>query len=479
MSLKKTAVTGLFWAFLQQFSSQGVSFLVTIILARILLPEEFGLIAMLGVFIALASALINSGLTQSLIRSENIDDEDYSTVFYFNLLTSLIIYLTFCFSAPLISQFFKQEVLTLIIRVYCITFIINAISSIQIARLTKQLNFKTQMQVSLPSVIIGGITGIALAINGYGVWSLVWNGIVQSFISTLLFWYLSKWLPSWHFNVKKFKIHFNYGIKLMFSAIIDVLYSNIYVIIIGKYFSPAQVGFYNRADTLQMLPVGNISAIITKVTFPLFSNIQNDNEHLKNIYSRILKMVVFLVAPTLIIMASLAEPLFRFLFSDKWLEAVPYFQILCFSGILYPIHSYNLQILNVKGRSDLFLKLEIVKKIIFTSIIFISIPFGIKGLLFGGLISSLIGLFINTYYSGVFLNYTAIQQAKDLLPIILIAIVSGIPVYLLDQFIAFDIFSDFFRLFIGTIVGLSIFAVLSHLFKLNSLQELINLSKNK
>lgn len=471
MSLKNQALSGIFWSSMQLFGNQAITFTVSMILARLLLPSEFGLIAMLGIFIGLGSTLINSGLTQSLIRTEILDDEDYSTVFYFNLLGSIIIYGIIFLVAPRIADFYDQEVLILIIRVYSVTFIINAFSAIQTARLSKMLDFKTQMKVSIPSLIMGSFVGILMAFKGFGVWSLVWSGIVQSLMATIQLWYWSNWRPLFAFNVKKFKQHFNYGVKIMFSGVLDMIFTNAYTIIIGRFFAPAQVGFYNRADTLQMLPVGSISSIITKVSFPLFSAIQNDNIRLKSAYRRIMQMVIFLVAPTLILMAVLAEPLFRLLFTEKWLPAVPYFQILCVNGIMYPIHSYNLQILNVKGRSDLFLKLEILKKILAVIIILISFKYGIYGLLYGSVITSILAFFINTHYSGKFLSYTAWAQIKDLLPIIFIAVITGAGVCIIDNVLKKEQMVDFFRLLLGGSAGLSVYLIISYVFKVESLIE--------
>lgn len=479
MSLKKEALSGIFWSSLQQFGTQGISFLVSIILARLLVPAEFGLIGMLGIFMGLGEALIRSGLSSSLIRSTDVDEEDYSTVFFFNLIGSIFIYSIIFFCAPYIAVFYKQELLTEIIRVYSITFIINAFSAIQITRLSKLMDFKTQMKVSIPSLVLGSVVGIIMAYTGYGVWSLVWSSVIQSLAATIQLWYWSKWKPLWVFNIEKFKYHFHYGIKLMFSGILDIIFTNAYTIIIGKFFAPAQVGYYNRANSLQMLPVGNISSIITKVSFPLFASIQNDNTRLKSVYKRIMQMVVFLVAPTLILMAVLAEPLFRFLFTEKWLPAVPYFQILCFNGILYPIHAYNLQILQVKGRSDLFLMLEIIKKIIVVIVIIISFRFGIYGLLYGSIISSILAFFINTHYSGKFLNYSAWQQTKDLIPIICLSILIGVVIFYFDKFLTAYYFFDLSRLIIGGLLGGLLFLTSAYFIKMSSLNELIILIKRQ
>jgi O-antigen/teichoic acid export membrane protein len=479
MSLKKQALSGVFWSSLQLFGTQGIGLVVSIILARLLLPAEFGLIAMLGIFMGLAATLINSGLTSSLIRSENLDEEDYSTVFYFNLVVSGLLYVLFILVAPFIADFYNQPVLTAVVRVYSVTFVINAFSAIQITRLNKNMDFKTQLKVSIPSLILGCSIGIVMAYYGYGVWSLVWSAIIQALASTVQLWYFAKWKPLWVFNKEKFHYHFHYGIKLMFSGILDILFVNAYTIIIGKFFAPAQVGFYNRAESLQMFPVSAINSIIGKVTFPLFATIQNDDVRLKMVYKKIMQMVLFLVTPTLVLMAVLAEPLFRFLLTEKWLPAVPYFQILCFNGILYPIHSYNLQILNVKGRSDLFLKLEIVKKILTVVIILISFQFGIYGLLYGSVVGSVLCFFINTHYSGRFLKYSAWEQTKDILPIIAVSVLAGAVTLAADLFFKNYYFIDFFRLVFGSILGVLVFTAAAFLFKLGSLFELITIAKRK
>lgn len=479
MSLRKTAISGLIWTFAQQFGTQGVQFLVSIVMARLLLPEEFGLMGMIGVFIAIGTSLMNSGLTQSLIRTENPDQEDYSTVFYFNLMGSIVVYFLLFFTAPLIADFFNQPILVNIIRVYCFSFIINAFSTVQLTRLTKEMDFKTQMTVAIPSLIGSGLLGMLLAYQGYGVWSLVWMALFQAFLSTVQLWWRTGWRPSFIFNVDKFKYHFRFGYKLTLSGLLDTIFKNIYQIIIGKYFLAAQVGFYTRANSLRQLPVTNISGALNKVTYPLFASIQNDDIRLKRVYKQIMQMVVFVIAPVLIIMGVLAEPLFRFLFTEKWLPAVPYFQVLCLAGILYPIHSYNLNILNVKGRSDLFLKLEIIKKVLIIMTISISFQFGIMGLIWGQLFTSTLAFFINTHYTGKFLDYGPWQQAKDILPPIVLAGIVGASILGLDYILRLNFFLDPLRLAIGGIVGITLYICIAWILKMNTLQDFIKIVLRK
>mgnify|MGYP001554935899 CR=1 FL=1 len=471
MSLRKTAISGLVWAFAQQFGTQAIGFFVSIIMARLLLPQEFGLIGMISVFIGIGNSLIVSGLTQSLIRTSNANQEDYSTIFYFNLLGSIIIYLILFFFAPLIAAFFSQPVLINIIRLYCLSFIIRAFSEVQLTKLTKEMNFKLQMTITIPSLIGSALLGIFLAYKGYGVWSLVWMSLFQSFLSTVQLWFRSHWAPSLVFNVEKFKYHFKFGYKITLSGLLNTIFNNIYQIIIGKFFVAADVGFYTRADSLKQLPVTNISSALNKVTYPLFASIQNDDLRLKKIYKNIMQMVIFIVAPVLVFLAVLADPLFRFLFTGKWAPAVPYFQILCFVGILYPLHSYNLNILYVKGRSDLFLKLEIAKKILLVVVIAITFQFGIMGLIWGQLISSFLIFFINTHYTGKFLNYNSWEQTKDILPIIFLAFIAGGIVFAIDLQLKELQYRNIYRLLIGGTAGAIAYYILAILFKVNSLYE--------
>jgi O-antigen/teichoic acid export membrane protein len=285
------------WTFAQQFGIQGIGFLVSIVLARLLLPKEFGLIGMISVFMGIGSSLINSGLTQSLIRTPDPDEVDYSTVFYFNLLGSILVYWVLFFAAPFIGAFFSQPILVELIRIYCLSFIITAFSQVQLTKLTKEMNFKMQMTIAIPSLIGAGLLGIFLAYKGYGVWSLVWMGLFQSFLSTLQRWLGSGWTPSLVFDKEKFIYHFKFGYKLTLSGLLDTVFTNIYQIIIGRYFIVADVGFYTRANSLKQLPVNNLSGALNKISYPLFASIQNDDIRLKKAYKQIMQMVIFVIAP--------------------------------------------------------------------------------------------------------------------------------------------------------------------------------------
>ena len=470
MSLKQKTISGVVWTFAQQFGSQIISFAVSLILARILLPSDFGTIAIFSVLMGIGSVLIDSGLTNSLIRTQDVDDTDLSTVFYFNFVVSFIVYLLIVVTAPFVADFFNIPALTNIIRVYAIILPVGAFSAIQRTLLTKRMDFKTQLKIQLPSLIVGGISGIVFALSGFGVWSLVYMAIIQSVLSSLQFWLYSKWRPKRVFDRSKFKFHFNFGYKLALSGLLDIIFQNIYTIVIGKVFNATQLGYYNKANSLQQLPVTSITGPINKVTYPLFAEIQDDNVRLKNVYRKLMTTVIFIIAPLLIIMGVLGEPLFRFLFTEKWLPAVPYFQILCIVGILLPIHSYNLNVLKVKGRSDLFLKLEIIKKILTVIAVAVTFQFGIIFMLWGRVASSFIGLAINRHYSGKYLDYSLWKQLADLLPSILLSVVVGAIILFLDKYL-WIVSSDFIRLFVGGISGILLYIGFAFILKFKELTD--------
>lgn len=477
MSLKKQALSGMIWSSIQTFGNQIIGFGISLILARLLLPSEFGLIAMIGIFMAVSSVLIGSGLGGSLIRTDNPTHVDYSTVFVFNLVGSVILYFLMFVAAPFISEFFKQPQLIEITRIYCIVFIINAFGAVQVTRLHKNLDFKTETKASLSSGFVSGITGVTLAYLGFGVMSLVWMSIVGSIVNVTMLWGQSGWKPSLIFDKQKFKYHFNFGSKLVASSLLDTVFTNAYVLIIGKFFNPTQLGFYNRADSMKQLPVTTLSSILNKVTFPIFAEIKNDDVRLKSVYKQIMKMVIFIIAPILALMAALGEPLLRFLFTEKWLPAVPYFQILCIAGVLYPLHAYNLSILNVKGRSDLFLRLEVIKKILLTVVLLISFFFGIYGLLWGQVIFSCLAFFINTHYSGKFLKYTSLEQLKDISPILLLATSAGGLIYFVNIILSTS--SDLVRLLVGGFVGIFYYLTFARVFKFDSGKMAVELLNSK
>lgn len=469
--LRQKTLSGVFWTFTQQFGVQLINFVVSIVLARLLLPEEFGLIGMIAIFVSLGNTLMDSGLTSSLIRTQEPDQRDFSSVFFMNVLGSLVIYVVLCFFSPLIADFFNQEVLSLIIRVYCLSFIVRSFSAVQLAKLTQQMDFKIQMTITIPSLLIGGVVGVTMAHLGFGVWSLVYMNLLQAILVSLQLWFRINWRPALVFDWERLKYHFNFGYKLTLSGVLNTVYDNIYNIIIGKYFSAVQLGYFARAQSLKQLPVANISTALNKVTYPMFAKIQDNDIQLRAMYKRIMQQVLFWVTPILVLSGVLGEPLFRFLLTDKWLPAVPYFQILCLVGIMYPLNAYNLNILKVKGRSDLFLRLEIIKKVLITIGIIAAVPFGVYGLLWIQVILSALSFFINTYYSGKFINYPAMAQIRDVFPVFGVAIMAGVFTYFLDIQIAKIFNFDLVRLCVGLILGMLVYFIFSYIGKISALSD--------
>ena len=476
MSLKKIFLNGMLWSFIQQFSTQLTSFIIQLVLVRFISPAEFGLVGMLAVFIGIGMALFDGGMTSSLIRENKSDDSDYSTIFYYNFICSILVYLILYILAPIVAEFYNQQTLVKITRVYGLTFIFSAFGAVQNAILIKNMRFKSQAILTLPPLILGGIVGVFLAVNGFGVWALVYSMLITSFLNSLLLWVFSNWKPSLTFNIVKFKYHFTYGYKMAISSILDNIFTNIYSIVIGKLFNPILVGYYTRANSLVMLPVGNISIVLNRVVFPLFSKVQNDIVALKKLYKKIMQIVFFIISPAIALMILLSREIVIILFSEKWLPIVPIFEILCISGLIYPLHLYNLIILQVKGKSGLFLKLEILKKVIIFSSILISIKYGFYGILIGSVITSFINLFINSHYAGEFIDYKMHNQLIDLLPILFSAIIMYFIVHVFNDFT--DKYSIALKILSSSAIGIITYLLVSYIFKIQILMEIILIIKN-
>lgn len=464
MQLKEKSISGFLWVFLDQVGGQLIGFLVSIVLARILVPEDFGLIAMTTLFVNIGNTLMDSGLTSSLIRSKDNKQIDYTTVFYINVTVGILIYILLYFTAPFVADFYKSPVLEQILQVYTLTFIINSFFAVQKAILVKDMNFKYQLRISIPSLILSGVLGVYLAYLGWGVWSLVYMYLVKSVIDGILYWLLIKWRPTIEFSLSVAKYHLKYGLNICISSLIHVLYTDLYNLFIGRVYNSAILGFYYRANSTKTLVVNNLSTALDKVLFPVFAHIQDDDVRLKQVYRRVMQQVFFWVCPILAYFLIMAEPIFTFVFTEKWLPAVPYFQILCLVGILTPIQTYNVNILKVKGRSDLVLRLEYIKKPIFIIGIFISIKFGIMALMWNQVIANLIGLFINSYYSGKMINYNLFEQLKDLSKtIITTLIVAALGFFVLTTFK--DTLAPLTLIFLVAALCFPIYMLLSYLIK--------------
>lgn len=429
-NLKEQTLSGLLWSFIDRFSQQGITFIVGIILARLLSPKEFGLIGMITIFIAISESFIDSGFSQALIRKKDCTEKDYSTVFYFNLVVGLLFFLILFISAPAIASFFNEKQLVNLIRVLGLVLIIDAFTIIQRTTLTQQINFKLQTKVSVIASIVSGIVGIVMAYAGFGVWSLVAKTLVQRIINSLLLWFWNYWKPQMVFCIKSFKELFSFGSKLLVSGLINTLYINIYYLIIGKYFSAQELGYYSQAVKFNDLPSSNINGIVSRVSYPVLAQLQNNPQQLKSGYKKIIKSTMFITFVLMLGLAVTAEPLLMTLIGEQWRTSVEYLQLLCFVGMLYPLHALNLNMLNVKGRSDLFLKLEVIKKLIAIPIIIVGVFWGIKAMIIGMIINSFFAYYLNSYWSGKLINYPLKEQVADVLPSFLLALGVSVPIYI-------------------------------------------------
>ena len=473
-SLKQKTTKGLFWSSVERFSNQGVSFIFSIILARILAPRDFGIVAMIGIFFAVAQSFVDSGFSNALVRKTDRREEDLSTCFYFNIGVGIVAYIVLFLIAPFIADFYNQPILSPIIRITGLGVVLNSLCVVQQALFTIRIDFKSQAKVTLSATIISGIVGVVLAYLEYGVWALVWQGVVMSLVRMGLLWLMSKWRPKAGFSKDSFHYLFGYGSKILASGLLDTIYNNIYPIVIGKFYSPAQLGNYSRALSFAQLPSSNITGILQRVTFPVLSTIQDDIPRLQTNYRRLLKLSAFIVFPLMMGLAAVAFPLIRVVLTPKWEGCSLYLQIICFALMWYPIHAINLNLLQVKGRSDLFLRLEIIKKIVGVCIMCITIPLGITAMCIGLVASSLISLFINTFYTGKLIDIGYLKQMRDLLPVLINSLLMGSVVYFSIKLF----YSDLVKIITGFLVGVVSYIVGALFFSKKELKECRNLFKH-
>lgn len=454
--LKQKTISGLFWSFIDNFAQYFLSFIIGIILARILSPKEFGLIGMITIFIAISESFIDSGFSQALIRKKECSDTDFSTVFFFNLTIGIVFCGLLILTAPIISRFFHEPQLTSLVRVLGIVLIIDALTMVQRTKLIKRIDFKLQTKISIIANLFSGIVGISMAFKGFGVWSLVARTLSQRGMNSFLLWLWNRWRPVFIFSVTSFKELFSFGSRLLISGLIDTIYRNIYYLVIGKYFSAQELGFYTRANHFKDLPSKNINGIISRVSYPVLAQLQDDQVKLKDGYKKLIKSTMFITFVSMTGMAAVAEPMVIAFIGEKWRPSIIYLQMLCFVGAFYPLHALNLNMLNVKGRSDLFLNLEIIKKVLAVPTIIIGVLWGIKIMILGMWLNSIIGYYLNSYYSGKLIKYPMKEQVIDILPGFLLALLMGVSVFLLGRSLPADYFVKFI---VQVIVG--IFLVLS------------------
>lgn len=467
-NLRDKSVKGMIWVSAERFATQGFQFIIGIIIARILSPSDFGIVGMLAIFMAIAQAFLDSGFANALIQKKNRTETDYSTVFYFNIVISLFLYGILYIVAPYIAEFYDIEILKDITRVTSLTLIINGLSIVQTAKLSIDLDFATQAKASICSVIAGGITGIYMAYNGYGVWSLVFSGLMGAFIRTMLLWIISKWRPLMVFSMNSLNELFSFGSKLLCSGMINTIYQNIYSIVIGKAFGAADVGFFNRGKQFATIPTDTVTSIIIKVNYPVLSSLQDDNEKLLNAYKKLLRVPLFLLFPLLIGMAAEAQPLVLVVLGEKWLPCVSVLQILSLGCLWSPMTHTNLNLLYVKGRSDLVLKLELIKKPIAFALLFAMIPFGIVWMCVGRAVYFLIAFYLNCYYTDKLMHYGFMRQIKEVFPILVGSTIMAVAIVVTINLLN----NPYTQLVISTTIGLITYLSYSYITKDESLKDL-------
>ncbi|MEQ4732336.1 lipopolysaccharide biosynthesis protein [Providencia rettgeri] len=432
-NLKQKTTSGLKWSAIEKLTTQFVQLVIMLLLARLLGPASIGLVGMLAVFIAIAQVFVDSGFSNALIRKQDRTELDYSTAFIFNIVISIICYSTLFFTAPFIADFYQQPALIELLRTLSLVIIINSFSIIQKTQFTCEMDFKTQAKCSLISVFFSSIVALTLAYYEYGPWALVGQSITFALINTVLLNLYSRWYPKLKFSKDSFNYLFRFGSKLLASSLLDTIYNNIYQIIIGKVFSAKQVGLFTQANSLSFIPAQSLTSIIQRVTYPMLSQIQNNKNKFEDIYLLTLKLSSCIVFPIIMGIAIIAKPLILLILGNEWANTSELLGILCIGYMLYPIHAVNLNLLQVKSRTDLFLKLEIIKKITITIILLITIPFGLKAICIGIVIQSYIALYLNTIYTDRLVSLTRIMQLYALLPIWLITMAVALIVWYIAQ----------------------------------------------
>lgn len=454
---------------------QGVHFLTGIVLARLLSPSDFGMIGMLSIFMSVSQTLIDCGFSNALIRQKNTTESDYGTAFIINFSISVLAFGSLFVAAPFVADFYNMPDLQSIMRVFSMTLIINALFAVHRARLTKNVDFKTQSKVSLTAAVISGVFGITLAYKGFGVWSLVYQSICSAAINFLMMLIMVRWFPKPVFNKDSFHALFGFGSKLLIASLISSIYSNLYNMVIGKRYSASDLGYYTRADSLGNLPSQNVAGILYRVTFPILSQLQDDRERLRSIYIKYLQISCFAVFPIMMGLAALAKPIIVLMLGEKWMPSVLLLQILCFGLMLDPICNINLNLLYVKGRSDLVLKLEIIKKTIAVSILVVSLPFGLVGLCIGRACYGVIATVLNMTYTRSFIDLSIFGQAKLILPswfmsLFVAAGIYGVTLLELNYVL---------QVVVGILGGLALYFGLAYVLKMGPMELLLKVAREK
>ena len=469
-NMKNKVILGLIWKLIEKTGAQGIQFIISIILARLLLPEEYGIIALITIFLNIANIFIQSGFSSAIIQKKEVDEVDCDSVFYFNLIISIIAYFILYMLSPIISDFYKNPILSSVLRVQSITLIIGGLNAIQNAIIQRKMQFKKLFIVSLVAIIIQGLVGIFMAYKNYGVWSLVISNLVGSIVTTIILWFITSWRPKLNFSIIRLKSMFKFGSRLLLSSLIDIIYNNLYSLIIGKKYDQEMLAYYNRGQNIPNILVTNINSSIDGVLFPALSTYQDDKKGMKMLVRRSIVTSSFIVFPIMFGLFAISKPLTIILLTDKWIDSVPFMKLSCIMYAIWPIHTANLQAIKAMGRSDVFFKLEVIKKILGIVIIVITIPFGVYAMMIGCVINSILCTFINAYPNKHLLEYDYFQQIKDILPSLILSIAMSIIISCIS---IFDL-SNFVIILLKMILGICVYVLGAWIFKFECFLYIIN-----
>lgn len=461
VGIKRQTISGVKWTAIESISNHAITFILGIVLARLLNPTDYGTIGVLSVFIAISNTFIDSGFGQAIIRKKDLSDTDCSTVFYFNIGISLLCYIALFLCSPWIADFFKMPILTSIVKIYTLTLVIGAFESVQINRLLVKLDFKTLAKINVLSTIFSGIIGLILAYCGFGVWALVFQAVLSRIFHLILVWICAKWHPLLIFSKKSFKELFGFGGKLLMSGILWQIYANLTPIIIGKFFSAKDLGNYTRGTQLAIFPSSIILGILDRVIYPILAKIQDDTVHLVAIYRKYIRCTSFAIMFPLVLLGALGKPIILLMLTEKWAACIIFLQIYIFSAMFDHIDKLNLNLMKVVGKSDLILKLEVYKRLISISMILLAIPFGVIGICISKVIYEQIALIFNTYYSGKLFGLGYLSQMKDYMPYAIFSILACAPCY----FLTFMNIPNWMIILIGAPLSLLIYLSIAHIRK--------------
>ena len=470
---KNTTVKNFIWRFAERCGAQLVTFVVSIVLARILSPDDYGTVALVTVFTTILQVFVDSGLGTALIQKKNADDLDFSSVFYFNFVVCLVLYAGMFLAAPLIASFYNDLTLTPIIRVISLTIVISGVKGIQQSFVSRNMLFKRFFFSTLGGTIFSAIIGIAMAYAGCGVWAIVAQQLSNTAIDTLILWLTVKWRPKKMFSWERLKTLFSFVWKLLISSLLDTVYSNIRSLVIGKMYSPSDLAYYNQGDKLPSTVITNINTSIASVLLPTLASKQDDRKQLKNMTRRAIKTSTYIIAPLMMGLAFCAPPIVRLILTEKWVPCVPYLRIFCITYMFYPIHTANLNAINAMGRSDYFLKLEIAKKVIGMLLLLLTMRISVMAMAYSLLVSMVTSMVINSWPNKKLLKYSFIEQIIDILPNIFIAILMGGVVSTIYIFKLSDVMTLAIQIPLGAIVYIG----LSIIFKIEEFQYLKNMAE--